>query len=1096
MWIILSKIRPVKKINLNDRSVFICFVLTYALLVWGLFGQGETKFENLHLLLDTSNGLLSLLLAFFLVAEQCCITNRTRIFLVIGFFAAASTEILHALIGIEWTGMLSWIATYSKSLRPATWPPSTYALPFALSWALWLKQRQSQLPTRWFVSGLLAVILVFYILALLLPKYVDTGILGIQRPTQVPLLFLWLLVIHQCWKIRHEHPLFEGLISMGVFLILSDLFMLYSTSPHEKFTMMAHSGKLFAYLWMHFILMRLAAQSNQSKLDADKAIFEQTQQLKILLDVEKNLHFALDQHSIFSITDVSGKITHVNDLFCDISGYSRDELLGQDHKMLNSGHHPRGFFKAMYLTIARGEIWTDEVCNRAKNGALHWTHTTVVPFRGSENKIEKYFEFRTDITQRKKLEYALREYNHDLEMLVEKKTEAIVQSEQLLHTVINTSLDAIIGMDDRGCITRWNKQAEIIFGWTFSEVNGQYLHEFLIPHRYREAHQKGLANYLATALDTMVGQRIELFALRRDGSEFPIELAITAISTSNGMTFSAFIVDMTERREVSKALLAGKLLAESGNRAKSEFLANMSHEIRTPMNGVVGMVDILNETELSVQQHGMLNIIRQSSLSLLNILNDILDYSKIEAGQLKVENVPTCLKEVVEEISQLMVAIARSKTVELSVVMSSSLPHFILTDPLRLRQILLNLLSNAIKFSSGNVLKSGKVLLRVEAVVTDGMPVIEFCVCDNGIGMSPGTLAMLFVPFSQADGSISRKYGGTGLGLSISSQLAGLMGGKITVDSMLDQGSEFKVELPLIEVIGDNVSPVKTHHPANVDSRKFAVEAVELNAKTLKSPLILLAEDNDTNRFVIKEQLRVLGYASEDAEDGVQAFAMWQRGNYALLLTDVNMPNMDGYQLSEAIRKAEPKGVRLPIIAVTANAMNGQAECCAQYGMDDYLSKPLRLGSLREKLARWLPLPEAAEDTELLQLRDTEIDSASDTLAIWDETQLTQLMGDNPGFQRRTLELFLSGAKETVSDIGTALLSGEMSRASALAHKLKSAARTVGAMSLGGVCQEIEAMASDENLQAVNKTEGCTKISLRLNQSFTGVAAVITKYLG
>ncbi len=393
----------------QNRSVFIWVLGAYALLTWVLLGQGDAKFEHLHLLLDTCNGMLSLLLVMFFMAEQHNITRRVRIFLVFSFSAAAFTEILHALVGIEWMGSLAWIEATSKSLRPATWPPSTYALPFALAWALWLKQRRSELTSRWFVLGLVVAIALFYTVSSLLPKYVDTGLLGIQRPTQLPLLFLWLLVLRQCWKIRYEHPLFEGLVGMGGLLIASDLFMLYSTSPHEKFTMVAHSGKLFAYLWMHFILMRLAADDSRVRQEAEHALSVKAMQLQTSLDEVKNLHFAMDQHSVVAITDVAGKIKYANDLFCQFSGYSREELIGQNHRMLNSGKNSPDLFKGMYQTITQGKVWHGEICNRNKNGQLYWVQTTIVPFLDQTGRIKEYVAMRTDITERRLAEEKLRD---------------------------------------------------------------------------------------------------------------------------------------------------------------------------------------------------------------------------------------------------------------------------------------------------------------------------------------------------------------------------------------------------------------------------------------------------------------------------------------------------------------------------------------------------------------------------------------------------------------------------------------------------------------------------------------------------------------
>jgi diguanylate cyclase (GGDEF)-like protein/PAS domain S-box-containing protein len=243
--------------------------------------------------------------------------------------------------------------------------------------------------------------------ASLLPKYVDTGLLGIQRPTQLPLLFLWLWVTRQCWQIRREHPLFEGLIGMGGLLIASDVFMLYSTSPHEKFTMVAHSGKFFAYLWMHFILMRLAAEDSRVRHAAEHALSVKAMQLKASLDELKNLHFAMDQHSIVAITDVAGTIQYANDMFCQFSGYSREELIGQNHRILNSGKHSPELFNEMYQSITQGKVWHGEICNRNKNGQLYWVQTTIVPFRDQAGRIKEYIAMRTDITERKLAEEKL-----------------------------------------------------------------------------------------------------------------------------------------------------------------------------------------------------------------------------------------------------------------------------------------------------------------------------------------------------------------------------------------------------------------------------------------------------------------------------------------------------------------------------------------------------------------------------------------------------------------------------------------------------------------------------------------------------------------
>jgi PAS domain S-box-containing protein len=795
----------------------------------------------------------------------------------------------------------------------------------------------------------------------------------------------------------------------------------------------------------------------------------------------------------------------------------------------------------------------------------------------------------------------------NLEKRVQQKTKAAVLSEQHLRLVMNTSLDSIIGMDAAGRITEWSRQAETTFGWTHAQVVGRPLHDFIIPERYREAHQKGLAHYLASGVGPVLGKRIEIFALRSDGTEIPIELAISPIVTPQGTSFSAFITDVSVRKQQQLALEAAKALAESASRAKSEFLANMSHEIRTPMNGVVGMVDILQETELKPEQQHMLGTIHRSSLALLQILNDILDFSKIEAGKLEVESVPVHLREVAEGVAQLLVSLPGTQAA-LSLFVSTELPVWVLGDHTRLRQVLLNLLGNAIKFSAKQTRAGAEVSLSVTpCVLTDGAAGVRFDVVDNGIGMAPEVVAKLFQPFTQADESTARKFGGTGLGLSICQRLVELMGGRITVRSNLGVGSEFTVELPLHEapaeyalpdepslvgvyvlLVTGNVFgiPVRTEYcqhagaqvsvvpdieaareyltqaspgqawvvvldksvtlstaelglPATVSVvrevkrgaqdfpfdivlpvrpmlRRDLIEAIarasngvnsadaagagiaverrtrhrptapSVELAALNGQLILLAEDNETNRDVMQEQLRLLGYACEMAEDGALALQMWQRDpkRYALLLSDCHMPNLDGFGLTEAIRAQEPAGTHLPIIAVTANAMQGEAQRCHARGMDDYLSKPLRMHELRSKLEKWLPLN---PDSELVEETEAVDNSA---FPVWNRDTLTGLVGDNPAMHQRLLEKFLINAKLQVSEITAAAATGDTSALAGVAHTLKSAARSVGALRLGELSQRLETAGRGTDAQA------CCTLAAGLETAFTAAATEINGNLG
>lgn len=499
-----------------------------------------------------------------------------------------------------------------------------------------------------------------------------------------------------------------------------------------------------------------------------------------------------------------------------------------------------------------------------------------------------------------------------------------------LQAILDTAVDAIITIDGRGNIQEFNKSAERLLGYQAIEVVGHNVN-MLMPEPYHSEHDGYLKNHRDTGETKIIGLGREVMARRKDGSTLPVRLAVGKVAQKDpdDLLFVGMLSDISDRHALEESLREAAEQAEHAAKVKSNFLANMSHEIRTPMNAILGFTDLLLHTELTPTQREHLQTIRRSSGSLLSLINDILDTTKIEQGYLELENGAFSLKSLIEQIFSTLYLSAQAKGLYLETDYPDSMPEYFMGDSLRIAQILTNLVGNAIKFTEQGGVKV-KLSFANERVCIQ--------VQDTGIGMTDEQASSIFEPFTQADSSISRRFGGSGLGTTISRQLAETMGGEIQVETELGQGSSFYVWLPL--AVADM--------PAQQEETRQTVELPKLK--------LLIADDVEQNLQLLRLVLEKAGHEVVTANNGQEVIERYQADSFDVVLMDLHMPVIDGLQASQKIRTHEQNLnlQRTPIIALTASVMQRDRVEAKQAGMDGFAAKPLDVPQLFAEIGRVL----------------------------------------------------------------------------------------------------------------------------------------------
>ncbi|MDZ4150180.1 response regulator [Methylicorpusculum sp.] len=832
----------------------------------------------------------------------------------------------------------------------------------------------------------------------LVRQVIDSHQLVEEKTNKTNLLVNGFLLQHAC---NWAFPLLESNKLIGVIKLEN---IHFNSEPLRKY---------LPIFFNHAALILSNEIRNYSRQKAEEALRQKTHEL------DSYFNNAMD---LFCIANFEGYFVKLNPAWEHTLGYPIADLQGQSFMNLV---HPddKEITLGALSTLANGQVVSRFINRyRHKNGTYRWIEWHSQP-QGA-----LIYAAAHDITEQRRLETDLR------------------QSEHKLMEVLENVSACIYLKDTKGCYLfanrmvreLWRVNPEDIIGYSYDKFFDTESKAIILQNDQRvlvngETIRCEETGTVTTTGQTMTYWSVKLPLRKEDGTIY----ALCGIST-----------DITERIQTESALREAKELAEQAAKSKSEFLANMSHEIRTPMNGIIGLTQLALNQPSTQEVRNYLNKALLSSQNLLGILNDILDFSKIEADRMEIEKAPFDLDTLLDNLRNLFEIRAHAKKLDFAIAVQAGIPRNLTGDALRLQQILANLLSNAIKFT-----EHGGVFLTVSLKHRSGTKVLlSFTVKDTGIGITQSDKDKLFQPFSQVDGSITRRFGGTGLGLAISHKLLAMMDGHFFVDSQPDSGTSFLFDLPL--VITDKDKPRLTRHRNNLHAGSLSNELSNLG-HSIRGKRILLVEDNEVNQQVVKEFLKLSGILVDVANNGKEALEKIGQQNFDAVLMDIQMPVMGGIEATRELRKHQHLA-ELPIIALSAGVTMSERENCLAQGMNDFISKPINPEDLISTLVLWIN-PEKERLAKMAEpVMDTSWIAFCAAFPEFDLTHLIQMVGGSRIALINLFSLFHQQALIDARQLITDIEEGALDKAEKQAHKLKGAAGNMGAKNLYRITEALD----------------------------------------